>query len=209
MLSTKSNAASDAASSISKVDAICDFLEVYIHAVLHNRSVYPKSLFEDRYAYGIPVKASRHPELNQYIADVLAAIRSELLKSSEPGDVMIDIVDGNGSTLEAFVLELSVISGNYDPRHDIELRATLIRTNMLEPANVPEDVSFSVCYRPRNGKPPSLEKNMWVSRLENTKIKHSHEPRLVPLSSIDSADLKIQAFALLRMDQLSKSEHSI
>ncbi|KAJ1738951.1 E3 ubiquitin-protein ligase pub1 [Coemansia sp. RSA 1085] len=77
-----------------------------------------RTLFEDRSAYGIPVKCSRHPELNKYIADVVLAIKAE------------------------------------------------------------------------------LEKNAWVPRLDKTGVTDGASPpnepsRLVPLSSIDSAELKM------------------
>ncbi|KAI7834760.1 hypothetical protein BX661DRAFT_175481 [Kickxella alabastrina] len=67
---------------ISKVEAICGFLEVYIHSILFSRKVYPKTLFEDQFAYGIPVKASRHPGLNQYIINAIAAVKAELAQAS-------------------------------------------------------------------------------------------------------------------------------
>ncbi|KAJ2286156.1 MAD2 mitotic arrest deficient-like 2 [Coemansia sp. RSA 2526] len=119
---------------ISKVDVICDFLEVYIHAILYYRKVYPQLLFEDRSAYGIPVKSSRHPELNAYILDVVMAIKTEFEKENSPGDVLIDILDSEGDSIESFVLELSMQSGDYEPGHDIELRSALIRMSTLDPA---------------------------------------------------------------------------
>ncbi|KAJ2571534.1 E3 ubiquitin-protein ligase pub1 [Coemansia sp. RSA 1813] len=119
MLSAKANAD---VGPISKIDTICDFLEVYIHAILYNRNVYPKSFFEDRYAYGIP-----------------------LHKCESPGDVKIDIIDDNDITIESFVLELSVLSGNY---------------------------------------------NMWVSQMGGPLTETACELRLIPLGSVDSADLK-------------------
>ncbi|KAJ1947155.1 MAD2 mitotic arrest deficient-like 2, partial [Linderina pennispora] len=93
---------------ITGIDAVCDFLEVYIHSILHARRLYPDSLFEARFAYGIPVKASRHPELNQYISEVVAAVRTELAKGDDGlGDVMVRIADALDTTLEMFVLEIS------------------------------------------------------------------------------------------------------
>ncbi|KAJ2629615.1 E3 ubiquitin-protein ligase pub1 [Coemansia sp. RSA 1290] len=110
-----------------------DVVEVYIHAVLYSRKVYPRTLFEDRSAYGIPVKCSRHPELNKYIADVVLAIKAELEKN-KPGDVMIRIHDDDGNSIEEFVLEMSAVAGNYEPSHDVELRSALIRLSTLEDA---------------------------------------------------------------------------
>ncbi|PIA19360.1 DNA-binding protein [Coemansia reversa NRRL 1564] len=191
------------AKTISKVDAICDFLEVYIHGILYARGIYPQSLFEDQYAYGIPVKASRHPELNGYIINVVAAIKSELEKEGPLGDVMVNIVDDEDNTIEAFVLELSTVCGIYERAHDIELRAAIIRMSTLDPPpDTPQDKSFQVLYRPRDGSAPS-QQSKWLPRIEGKKdkdVQGARDPatKLVPLASVESAELKVQAFALLR-----------
>ncbi|KAJ2588323.1 MAD2 mitotic arrest deficient-like 2, partial [Coemansia sp. RSA 1722] len=99
---------------VTKVDALCDFLEVYIHSVLYYRSAYPKTLFEDRSAFGILVKCSRHPELNQYILDAVSAVKTEFAKGDAAGDVMIEIIDEQSQPLESFVLEISTAKGLYD-----------------------------------------------------------------------------------------------
>ncbi|KAJ2239070.1 hypothetical protein GGH97_005168, partial [Coemansia sp. RSA 475] len=39
-----------------------------------------------------------------------------------------------GDSIESFVLELSMQSGDYEPGHDIELRSALIRMSTLDPA---------------------------------------------------------------------------
>ncbi|KAJ2650906.1 E3 ubiquitin-protein ligase pub1 [Coemansia sp. RSA 1250] len=155
-----------------------------------------RTLFEDRSAYGIPVKCSRHPELNKYIADVVLAIKAELEKN-KPGDVMIRIHDDDGNSIEEFVLEMSAVAGNYEPSHDVELRSALIRLSTLEDAPaLRDDATFEVCFRTRDGSAPSLEANAWVPRLDKTGVTDGASPpnepsRLVPLSSIDSAELKM------------------
>ncbi|KAJ2362057.1 hypothetical protein H4S01_004970 [Coemansia sp. RSA 2610] len=92
-----------------------------------------QTLFEDRTAYGIPVKCSRHPELNKYILDVVSTIKVELEKVCYRTHVLVDILDGDGSSIESFVLELSLLSGTYEiGSHDVELRSALIRMSTLE-----------------------------------------------------------------------------
>ncbi|KAJ2119312.1 E3 ubiquitin-protein ligase pub1 [Coemansia sp. RSA 720] len=182
-----STAKSKLPKAISKVDVICDFLEVYIHAILYYRKVYPQTLFEDRSAYGIPVKSSRHPELNAYILDLVMAIKTEIEKEKSPGDVLIDILDSEGDIIESFVLELSMQSGDYEPGHDIELRSALIRMSTLDPA---PDLPNA-----RDGSMPSLKENAWMPRLDKNGAgggATANTPsRLVPLSSVDSAELKL------------------
>ncbi|KAJ2083241.1 E3 ubiquitin-protein ligase pub1 [Coemansia sp. RSA 988] len=112
----------------------------------------------DQHAYGIPVKASRHPELNGYIVNVVAAIKSELEKEGTLGDVMINISDDEDSTIEAFVLELSSVCGVYERAHDVELRAAIIRMTTLDPPlDTSQEKSFQVLYRPRDGSAPTQQ----------------------------------------------------
>ncbi|KAJ2765673.1 hypothetical protein IWQ56_004004 [Coemansia nantahalensis] len=163
----------------------------------------PETLFEDKHAYGVPVKASRHPELNRYIFDVVAAIKTELEQDDSPGDVLVEVVDGDGRSLEAFALEISTLRGSYERIYDIDLRAALIRLGTLEPP--PEshnELSFRVCYRPKGGGAPSLDKNAWIRRLDaagpaDAPTDGPRHPRLVALADADGSELKLQVFALL------------
>ncbi|KAJ2052519.1 hypothetical protein H4S04_001294, partial [Coemansia sp. S16] len=96
--------------------------QVFNHRGRFLRPVKNDTLFEDRYAYGVPVKSSRHPELNSYIRDA----------NRGPCDVMVDIVDVNEKSIEAFVVEIGTVLGDYEPQHDIDLRGALIRLSTLE-----------------------------------------------------------------------------
>ncbi|KAJ2403661.1 hypothetical protein GGF41_007349, partial [Coemansia sp. RSA 2531] len=49
-----------------------------------------------------------------------------------PCDVMVDIVDVNEKSIEAFVVEIGTVLGDYEPQHDIDLRGALIRLSTLE-----------------------------------------------------------------------------
>ncbi|KAJ2611794.1 hypothetical protein EV177_003322, partial [Coemansia sp. RSA 1804] len=55
--------------------------------------------------------------------------------SDSLGDIKIDIIDDSDIVIEAFMLELSAISGTYESKHDLGLRETLIRTSNLEPTD--------------------------------------------------------------------------
>ncbi|KAJ2477323.1 hypothetical protein EV174_004655 [Coemansia sp. RSA 2320] len=111
---------------------------------------------------------------------------------------MVDIIDGSEHSVEAFVVEVGKVDGDYEKQYDIDLRGALIRLSSLEPpSTISDEASFRVCLRPRNGGGPSLEKNQWVTRL-GAVAAESGEMRLVPLCAIDGAELKVQAFAQLR-----------
>lgn len=53
-----------------KADLLADFLEVAVHLILYARNVYPPTIFERKKKYDVPVRLSRHPELNKYISEV-------------------------------------------------------------------------------------------------------------------------------------------
>ena len=63
---------SDAALSV-----LCEFLTAAIHLILFARRVYPEDSFERRRLFNVPVQLSRHPELREYIAGVVAGPASQ------------------------------------------------------------------------------------------------------------------------------------
>ncbi|KAJ2727124.1 hypothetical protein GGI07_000008 [Coemansia sp. Benny D115] len=139
-----------------------------------------RSLFEDRYALGVAVKASRHPELNQYIADAVAAVKAELSQNNAPSDVMIEIIDGQQSAIESFLVELSSVGGMYESR-----------------CNVPGLFSAARRWRTIIGKAscPLTHRNAWIPRLSESctaqvsspggmEDAHDKDPRLVQMLAL-------------------------
>lgn len=61
-------------------EIIIDFLNVAIHQILFLRDIYPEEVFASAKQYGVPVKMSRHPELNHYIAESLILTRDWITK---------------------------------------------------------------------------------------------------------------------------------
>ncbi|KAJ7347164.1 MAD2 mitotic arrest deficient-like 2, partial [Desmophyllum pertusum] len=59
---------------------LCEFLEVAFHLILYVREVYPPVVFERRKKYNVPVQMCCHPDLNQYIVDVLQTTKPLLEK---------------------------------------------------------------------------------------------------------------------------------
>ena len=55
-------------------------MTVALHSILCFRGVYPASVFSRKQSYSVPVWASRHPGLNEYIDDIIAAARVQILK---------------------------------------------------------------------------------------------------------------------------------
>ncbi|KIZ00227.1 Mitotic spindle assembly checkpoint protein MAD2B [Monoraphidium neglectum] len=64
------------------VDALCEFLEAAVHAVLRARGLYPPELFERARLYGVAVSKARHPGLCGYIASTISHIKPLLAAES-------------------------------------------------------------------------------------------------------------------------------
>lgn len=57
------------------VDVLLEFIEAFIHQVIHLRSIYPPAAFERQKLYGIAVQKARHPELVEYIHQVVHGLK--------------------------------------------------------------------------------------------------------------------------------------
>ena len=64
---------------VQAIGTICEFVEALIHQVLHLRKVYSADLFERQRLYGISVLRSRHPELNDYIRNVVDSLQARFM----------------------------------------------------------------------------------------------------------------------------------
>lgn len=84
-----------------------EFLEVAFNHILFFRKVYPKEIFVKKKIYGITVYVSEHPELNEYLSNVLNAIR-ELIKEDENSVKAISLTFYNRtkSPMEKFVFDM-------------------------------------------------------------------------------------------------------
>jgi len=67
-----------AAAVISSV--FCSFLEVFLHSLLYDRSVYPPQLFDLRRSYGTVTHISRQPLLNAYIKQLVDSVQAWLVQ---------------------------------------------------------------------------------------------------------------------------------
>jgi mitotic spindle assembly checkpoint protein MAD2B len=57
------------------VDLLLEFLEAFVHQVLCLRHLYSPELFERKRIYGVAVRRSRHPDLNDYIHEVVSSLK--------------------------------------------------------------------------------------------------------------------------------------
>lgn len=103
----KDNGGIDAKEVVS--DILSEFLEVAFHYILYIREVYPQAFFEKRRKYNIPVWMCIHPELNQYIKDVLVGART-LMRSGDVDKVVLAITNKDHQLVEKFTFQMSGLS---------------------------------------------------------------------------------------------------
>lgn len=78
-------------------DCVCEFLEAALHATLHRRGVYPDEAFELVRLYDVPLHRARHPELRDYLATAVAAIRPWVRTGAASRLELVICEDGNSS----------------------------------------------------------------------------------------------------------------
>lgn len=84
-----------------------EFLEVAFNHILYFRKIYPKEIFVKKKIYGITVYVSVHPDLNEYLMNILNAIK-ELIKEDENSVKAITLTFYNKNRLpvEKFVFDM-------------------------------------------------------------------------------------------------------
>lgn len=89
------------------VEILLEFLEVAFNHILFFRKIYPKEVFVKQKIYGVPIYVSEHPELNEYLSNVLIAIK-ELIKEEQNSVKAINLTFYNKEKLpiEKFVFDL-------------------------------------------------------------------------------------------------------
>merc|ERR1712185_791142 len=88
-----------------RMELVFELLEVAIHTILYARDVYPRALFEERRAFGVRAAMSRHPDLNEYIADVLRSAKP-LMDAGAMTKLVVVIAGADDAPAERWVFDL-------------------------------------------------------------------------------------------------------
>lgn len=185
---------------------LCEFLEVAFHLVLYVREVYPSVVFERRKKYNVPVQMCSHPDLNQYILDVLQTMRPLLEKKFQP--------------IERFVFEIGSAEGtskmqtddNFLLHTERSLRGFLLKINscdaLLQP--LPPGCTFSILVYTKESSFLKLQEDRkaqefpWVQADEG--IEKGRESVIIPLKSTTSGVVKMQLFVEECVDKLATKQ---
>ncbi|XP_017884995.1 mitotic spindle assembly checkpoint protein MAD2B [Ceratina calcarata] len=188
-------------------DILIEFLEVAFNHVLFFRNLYPKEIFRQKKIYSTTVFISEHPELNEYIKNVLCTIR-ELVKEDKNSVRSINLVFYNKrkQPVEKFVFDLAKLqnSAEKDPyylRTEEALRTVCLKLSMCEAylKPLPEDSSFSIeiqTYETAHialNENPCCEHFPWIideDALEMT------QKNLLPLKTVTTDCLNLQMYVI-------------
>ncbi|XP_078368970.1 mitotic spindle assembly checkpoint protein MAD2B-like isoform X2 [Oculina patagonica] len=189
---------------------LCEFLEVAFHLILYVREVYPPVVFERRKKYNVPVQMCCHPDLNQYILDVLQTTKP-LLEKGEVQRVALVISNKKFIPVERFVFEIgnpeeSSATGSEDNfllHTEKALRGFLLKINacdaLLEP--IPPESSFLKLQEDRK-----VQEFPWIQADEENILK---EPIMIPLKSATAGILKMQLFVEERANKMEKGDDKV
>ncbi|KAI7899999.1 DNA-binding protein [Cokeromyces recurvatus] len=188
------------------IDLTCEFLETWLHQILYQCELYPKTIFKLQKKFEVPVHIAVHPDVQNYLSLFIQSCHSQL----EKGDVKsisLNLIEENGDSkaiVEKFVFEINstalkqstslplntlLKSESTYSIEDIEqyLRTCLIKIRTYESSSVikKEPRTFSLSIERFEGGYPDLDRNTdWVPE-DNLEQNWKH---LVPLKTV-SIDL--------------------
>nr|XP_033330854.1 mitotic spindle assembly checkpoint protein MAD2B [Megalopta genalis]XP_033330855.1 mitotic spindle assembly checkpoint protein MAD2B [Megalopta genalis] len=188
------------------LDILLEFLEVAFNHILYFRNLYPKEIFTKRKIYSAVVYVSIHPELNEYLKNVLNAIR-ELLKEDENNVKAVNLIiyNINKQPIEKFTFDLVKLQINHtekDPYYlktEEDLRTICLKLSMCEAylKPLPEDSTFSIeiqTYEAAHvglSENPNCEDFPWII---NEDMPEMTDTNLLPLKTIKTDCMNLQMY---------------
>lgn len=183
-------------------DILCEFLEVAIHCILHNRGLYPAGVFEKYKKYNVPVQMCTHPEVKHYIAEVIDGIRW-LNDKGEVEKVTIVIFSHLHQPLERFVFEIAKakpFTGIDTFLYQLEqsLRAFILKLNVSEVLlkSLPEDCTWTIQVHTKESAVQRIEEQQIDKNFPWTEVDEREtnleESKVFPLKAVDSEYIKMQ-----------------
>ncbi|XP_076627651.1 DNA polymerase zeta subunit 2 [Colletes latitarsis] len=189
-------------------DILLEFLEVAFNHILFFRNLYPKEIFVKRKIYDTTVYVSEHPELNEYLKNVLNAIR-ELVKENETNVKLVNLIfyNKNKQPIEKFVFDLIKLQANtrekdpYYLKTEEGLRTICLKLSVCEAylKPLPEDSTFSIeiqTYETAHvalSENPHCEDFPWIINEDAFEMTNQ---KLLPLKTIKTDCLNLQMYVM-------------
>ncbi|KAG5339535.1 MD2L2 protein, partial [Acromyrmex charruanus] len=190
------------------VDILLEFLEVAFNHILFFRKIYPKEIFVKKKIYGITVYVSEHPELNEYLSNVLNAIR-ELIKEDENSIRAINLTfyNKNKSPIEKFVFDMIKLQAEFmerDPYYlktEEALKTICLKLSMCDTylRAIPDNSTFSIeiqTYETAHvtlSENPKCEDFPWIIKDDAVEMINKN---LLPLKDIKTDCLNLQLYVI-------------
>ncbi|KAK3581331.1 hypothetical protein CHS0354_016174 [Potamilus streckersoni] len=185
-------------------DIFAEFFEVALHCILYTRRLYPAGVFERRKKYNIPVQICFHPEVSQYVANVVDSVK-QLMEQKEMEKVVVVVFNKQLQPVERYIFEVvSPGKKNSEDRflYQLEqaLRAFLLKLNVCDSllSSLPEDNTWTVQVHTKNSAAERLHDYQivqdfpWV--LADSSETELPTPTLIPLKAVDSDLIKMQLY---------------
>ncbi|XP_029156012.1 mitotic spindle assembly checkpoint protein MAD2B [Nylanderia fulva] len=190
------------------IDILLEFLEVAFNQILFCRKIYPKEIYVKRKIYGITVHVSEHPELNEYLSNILNAIR-ELIKEDESSikTISLTFYNENKLPIEKFVFDIIKLQAEFvekDPYYlktEEAVKTICLKLSMcdtyLKP--LPDGSTFSIEIQTCEtahiilSENPKCEDFPWI--VEDGDVEMTNKT-LLPLKNIKTDCLNLQMYVI-------------
>ncbi|XP_077259873.1 DNA polymerase zeta subunit 2 [Temnothorax americanus] len=190
------------------VDILLEFLEVAFNHILFCRKIYPKEIFVKKKIYGRTIYVSEHPELNEYLSNVLNAIK-ELIKEDEKSVKAINLTFYNRTKLpiERYVFDMVKLQAQLterDPYYlktEEALKTVCLKLSMCDTylRPIPDTSTFSIeiqTYETAHvilSENPKCEDFPWIIKDDAVEM---IDKNLLPLKDIKTDCLNLQLYVI-------------
>lgn len=179
--------------------ALREFLEAAIHQLIHVRGLYPDAMFERRRIYGIPVKRSRHPDVNAYIETSVHSLQ-ELIDRGSIQKLAVIILDEEDKAVERHVFSFSLKNKEITTTRDVDdveqaFKGFLLKINALGSmeCTVQDGWTFEVVLYSSDREYPGIEQ--WVEEDVQEGRIEIKRPVVTPIKTMHHGTMFLQAFS--------------
>ncbi|XP_034947753.1 mitotic spindle assembly checkpoint protein MAD2B [Chelonus insularis] len=201
---------------IVSIDILAEFLEIAFHGILYIRNLYPQEIFTKKKIYSTGIFISEHPEINEYIRNVIQTIRELLLQSEESiKKINFVFLDKEKKPLETFVFDLYNFrldgreKDSYFLKTEMAMREFYLKL-MASPnylKKLPEDSSFIIEIETHEAAHIGLSENEkcqefpWLIKELSDNSNNTTANLLLPLSTFKTEYLGLQVFVVTSDNQ--------
>lgn len=179
--------------------ALREFLEAAVHQLLHVRGLYPDAMFERTRIYGIPVKRSRHPDVNAYVETSVYSLQ-ELIDRGAIQKLAVIILDGNDRPVERHVFSFSLGNKEITTTRDVDdveqaFKAFLLKINALGPmeCEAQDGWTFELVLYSSERDYPGIKQ--WVEEDVQEGRIEIKRPIITPIKTMHHGTMFLQAFS--------------